>query len=52
MHCSQLTKSTIAAEQKKKKKKKKEKNAAPKRRRRNNLDPNGHLMPQFVPCDE
>ena len=37
MHCSQLTKSTIAAEPKKK-----EKNAAPKRRRRNNLDPNGH----------
>ena len=51
MHCSQLTKSTIVAEQKKKKKKK-EKNATPKRRRRNNLDPNGHLMPQFVPCDE
>ena len=38
MHCSQLTKSTIAAEPKKKK----EKNAAPKRRRRNNFHPNGH----------
>ena len=41
MHCSQLTKSTIAAEPKKHKKKKK-KNAAPKRRRRNNFFPNSH----------
>ena len=41
MHCSQLTKSTIAAE-KKKKKKKKEKNAVIKRRRGNNRNPNSH----------
>ena len=40
IHCSQLTKSTIAGEQKKQKNKKK--NAAPKRRRRNNFHPNGH----------
>ena len=43
MHCSQLTKSIIAAEPKKKKKKRKKK-AAPKRRRRNNFHPNGHFV--------
>ena len=41
MHCSQLTKSIIAAEPKKKKK---EKNAVIKRRRRNNCNPNSHLI--------
>ena len=41
MHCSQLTKSTIAAEPKKKKKKRK--TQLKKRGRRNNLDPNGHI---------
>ena len=43
MHCSQLIKSTIAAEQKKKKKKKR-KTQLKKRGRRNNLDPNGHFI--------
>ena len=44
MHCSQLTKSTIAAEKKKRKKKekKKEKNAVIKRIRGNNCNPNSH----------
>ena len=41
MYCSQLTKSTIAAEPKKEKEKRK--NAAPKRRRKNNFHPNGHI---------
>ena len=40
MHCSQLTKSTIAAEPKKKKEKRK--TQLKKRGRRNNLNPNGH----------
>ena len=42
MHCSQLTKSTIAVEQKKKKKK--EKNAVIKHRRRNNCYPNSQIV--------
>ena len=43
MHCSQLTKSTIAAG----KKKKKEKNPVIKRRRGNNCNPNSHLTMLF-----
>ena len=39
MHCSQLTKSTLAAEPKKER----EKNAVIKRRRRNNCNPNSHI---------
>ena len=42
MHCSQLTKSTVAAEPKKKKKKRK--TQLKKRGRRNNLNPNGHKV--------
>ena len=45
MHCSQLTKSTIAGW---KKKKKKEENVEKKCRRRFHCNPNGHLVTMYI----